>query len=128
MSLTSLLKESGDVSWIPQAACRGADQSDFFPSKKGESAKRAKKVCQGCPVRLDCLDYALRHRLFDGVWGGCGERERRTLARKRGLAVGICATCSDVFSDAAPSRKYCSVKCRNIGKNARQAVRRRAGG
>lgn len=43
----------------------------------------AKKVCFNCPVRLECLQYALDHDERFGVWGGATERERRRLKRAR---------------------------------------------
>jgi WhiB family redox-sensing transcriptional regulator len=43
----------------------------------------AKSICKGCPVKRECLEYALVNRERDGVWGGLGERERRRLIRQR---------------------------------------------
>ncbi len=40
-------------------------------------------MCQGCPVRLECLADALDSRTEFGVWGGLTERERRALRRRR---------------------------------------------
>jgi WhiB family redox-sensing transcriptional regulator len=34
-----------------------------------------------CPVRADCLDYALRNGEYNGVWGGESERSRRRMRR-----------------------------------------------
>jgi WhiB family redox-sensing transcriptional regulator len=55
---------------------------DFFPAR-GESAREAKAVCGRCPVRTDCLEYALQWEPLCGVWGGLSERERRQLRRER---------------------------------------------
>ncbi|MER7195919.1 WhiB family transcriptional regulator [Streptomyces flaveolus] len=67
--------------WQQDAACRGADSEELF----GESIRqhRAKQVCAGCPVRVDCLVEALDNRIEWGVWGGMTERERRKLLRRR---------------------------------------------
>ncbi len=59
-----------------RAAC---GRVDFFPAR-GESVRDAKAVCAGCPVRSECLDFALRLKVAHGVWGGLSERERRTFA------------------------------------------------
>jgi WhiB family redox-sensing transcriptional regulator len=45
-------------------------------------AEEAKAVCAGCPVRPDCLAFALDTEQNDGVWGGLSETERRALKRK----------------------------------------------
>ncbi len=50
----------------------------WFPDPK-EPAEAAKAVCAGCPVRDECLDYALASRQRFGVWGGMSEQERRRL-------------------------------------------------
>jgi WhiB family redox-sensing transcriptional regulator len=44
---------------------------------------RALVVCQGCVVQRRCLDYALRHQIDHGIWGGMCEGERRHLRRCR---------------------------------------------
>ncbi len=64
--------------WFERAGCAGTDAESFFP-EKGNSARPAKRVCANCPVRAECLDYALAHHERWGVWGGLSERERRRL-------------------------------------------------
>jgi WhiB family redox-sensing transcriptional regulator len=68
--------------WHQHGACRGADPSLFFP-EQGESVKEAKAVCARCPVRADCLDYAMENHEVVGIWGGLSARERRQLSRTR---------------------------------------------
>ncbi len=43
----------------------------------------AKRVCDGCPVRLECAVEALNNRIEFGVWGGLTERQRRLLLNRR---------------------------------------------
>jgi WhiB family redox-sensing transcriptional regulator len=76
--------------WWDHAACRGQDASSFFaPSyfeKREEKLAReavAKSICSRCPVRGECLEYALATREAHGVWGGLNEMERRALLRRR---------------------------------------------
>ena len=69
--------------WQQYAACVNcAGEVDFFPAR-GESVRDAKAVCAVCPVKRECLDFALRLKVAHGVWGGLSERERRTLRRDR---------------------------------------------
>lgn len=65
-----------DVSWHQDAPCAYVDPELWFPDK-GESTKAAKAICRRCPVRAECLDYALTWHQRFGVWGGL--RERRAL-------------------------------------------------
>jgi WhiB family redox-sensing transcriptional regulator len=77
-------------SWWVDAACRGQDASVFFApayfEKRAEKLAReavAKAICSRCPVRIPCLEYALRTRDPHGVWGGLNEMERRAVLRRR---------------------------------------------
>jgi WhiB family redox-sensing transcriptional regulator len=76
--------------WWRSAACRDADPELFFPvTQYGPGAgetERAKAVCEACPVRRECLLYALTTGQAHGVWGGLTESERQPLlARDREL-------------------------------------------
>ncbi len=71
-----------EYEWMAHGKCRGADPSAFFPSD-GTGVERAQRVCDSCPVKVECLEYALEHRIEHGVWGGASERERRRILRKR---------------------------------------------
>ena len=42
----------------------------------------AKKVCQSCAVKDQCLDWALDAGQDHGVWGGMSEDERRAMKRR----------------------------------------------
>jgi len=69
-----------DQPWWERAACLGRDADCFFP-EKGGSTRDAKRICAGCEVRLECLEYALANDERFGIWGGLSERERRRLKR-----------------------------------------------
>lgn len=69
-----------DVSWHGEAVCPQTDPESFFP-EKGGSTREAKAICRTCPVRMECLDYAVDHDERFGIWGGMSERERRRLKR-----------------------------------------------
>jgi WhiB family transcriptional regulator, redox-sensing transcriptional regulator len=75
---------TGLEDWRSTAACRSADPELFFPiSDSGPSlvqAAEAKAICAGCPVRRQCLAFAVRTRQVHGIWGGLTERERHVPA------------------------------------------------
>lgn len=72
--------------WAEQAACAGMPPHLFYPPP-GPVPKVAKETCAICPVREECLDYALTNRETYGVWGGLGEGERDAIRRKRRRAA-----------------------------------------
>lgn len=72
--------------WVKQAACRGVNPDLFFP-EKGESAREAKKVCAGCPVRQQCLDMAISNGERHGIFGGMNRIERAVYKRKQEQGV-----------------------------------------
>jgi WhiB family transcriptional regulator, redox-sensing transcriptional regulator len=72
--------------WFDDAACRGADTTVFFPPSDAH-ADAAKTICATCPVREECLEFALETRPPDGVWGGLTPIERHRLIRRRQKAA-----------------------------------------
>jgi WhiB family redox-sensing transcriptional regulator len=80
------------MSWPDRAACVGMDVQLFFaPDGEREQEReirqaRAAAICARCPVRQQCLDYALRNSIRHGIWGGLTRegraRERRRQARR----------------------------------------------
>ena len=68
-------------SWQERALCAETDPEAFFP-EKGGSTREAKKICTGCEVRAECLEFALANDERFGIWGGLSERERRRLRRR----------------------------------------------
>ena len=76
--------------WRDQAACVGVDYKVMFPSQprggRGRSteeiAREAKAVCAFCPVREECLRYALDNNISHGVWGGMTPNQRTRVRRK----------------------------------------------
>jgi WhiB family transcriptional regulator, redox-sensing transcriptional regulator len=75
--------------WQDAAACREEDLILFF-GPDGERQpereireRKAKAVCADCPVRVECLNYALSRPEKYGVWGGLNEEERAAERRRR---------------------------------------------
>lgn len=70
------------IDWQAYARCTEVDPEIFFP-ERGGSSKAARAVCADCPVKMECLEYALNNKEQFGIWGGTSERERRRLRRER---------------------------------------------
>ena len=70
-----------ELRWQDRALCAQTDPEAFFP-EKGGSTREAKRICTTCPVRNECLEYALGNDERFGIWGGLSERERRRLKRR----------------------------------------------
>ena len=71
-----------DTEWMTRGNCNEVAPSTFFPSD-GVGVDVARKICENCPVKSPCLEYALLNRIDHGVWGGTSERERRRILRQR---------------------------------------------
>lgn len=75
------------MGWREKAKCLDAmhprTASQFFFPSDGAGVAQAKEFCADCPVRIDCLNYAIEERIDHGVFGGASERERRSIARAR---------------------------------------------
>lgn len=67
--------------WAARGACVNGDPDLLFV--RGAAQHEAKRVCTGCPVRLDCAVEALNNRIEFGVWGGMTERQRRLILERR---------------------------------------------
>jgi WhiB family transcriptional regulator, redox-sensing transcriptional regulator len=67
--------------WQDRAACFGIEPDVFFPVSE-EEAGPALAFCTVCPIRRDCLAWALKNGERYGVWGGTTEQQRRRLQRR----------------------------------------------
>jgi hypothetical protein len=75
--------------WHDRGLCVGDDPDVFFPSH-GDPGTDAREICAACPVRDDCLKYAIDADEF-GIWGGLDQDERRNLRRgQRRKAAAVC--------------------------------------
>lgn len=87
---------SEELAWQNRGACLNVDVNQFFP-ERGGSARGSKMICNGntdpkkgtvrlpCPVKDECLRYALANREQYGIWGGVAERDRRGMADALGV-------------------------------------------
>jgi Transcription factor WhiB. len=62
-------------------ACGDYDPELFYPTSEANMAavEMAKSVCRRCPLRADCLSYALETGDDWGIWAGTTARERRRI-------------------------------------------------
>ena len=67
--------------WAARALCVGFDPEAFFPPGDAP-ATEARAICAACPVRGQCLAYAITADEPFGIWGGLDTRQRRTLRRR----------------------------------------------
>ena len=74
--------------WRRHSKCKSLSikESDvLFSLGRGGSSKKAKAFCDGtddldpCPVKKECLAYALFYKERGGIWGGLTEAERDAL-------------------------------------------------
>lgn len=69
--------------WRDRAACLNEDPDLFFPIGATGPAigqtELALEVCASCPVRDECLAFALTAGMDHGVWGGHSEEGRRAI-------------------------------------------------
>lgn len=76
------LREAVEVPDWSDAACRGVDPGVFFVDEGWNGgAARARAICAECPIRVECLEYALAVPERWGIWGGLSEPERREYRR-----------------------------------------------
>lgn len=74
---------AGRQEWREEAACRDKPTRLFFDV----APEAAKQVCEGCPVRAECLEFAIVTNQGYGVWAGLTEEERRRERKRRQRAA-----------------------------------------
>lgn len=83
-----------DLIWTLQAACRNTHPETFFPRRLGldhPEVQDAIAICAGCPVRQQCLEYAMTleaHTVYrHGIYGGLTPHQRNKLVRDNAQAA-----------------------------------------
>jgi WhiB family redox-sensing transcriptional regulator len=117
--------ESDD--WRHRALCAGADDPELWYPTGGQHAtgpariayyrqvQAAKAICHRCPVRVQCLDFALREGIDVGIWGGATENERRKVRYPK--PVRVCQQCG--VSYTGRGEQFCSHQCHHAAMSAR---------
>lgn len=72
--------------WMEEGSCVYANTELFFPvgssMKAIKQSNEAKAICNECPVKVACLEYAISSNQDSGVWGGTTEEERKSIRRE----------------------------------------------
>ena len=72
------------MDWMEHALCTQVDPELFFPTQgENDRGMNAKMVCQNCPVRSECLSWAIANPALQGILGGTTERERTSIRRRQ---------------------------------------------
>ena len=71
------LREDTELAWLALANCADLQPEDFFVSRGSRVSSQVLATCAACPVRTDCIAWALDENLEWGVFGGLTRRERR---------------------------------------------------
>lgn len=101
---------NADRSWMPRGECQGLPTEFWFPDRQVDSAsfyEFPRFVCEQCPVRQRCLDYAVETGETEGMWGGMTPEQRHNYKHGR---TADCAWCGETFT---PGRgRFCRLSCR----------------
>jgi WhiB family redox-sensing transcriptional regulator len=79
LALAKAIREHGEP------PCATTDPEMYFPPKGLQASieiRMAKTLCEGCPVKAECLTYALTAGEIYGIWGGTTANERSRMKRK----------------------------------------------
>lgn len=72
----------------------------FFPDGYDNMVKaktrEAKALCDQCPFKTACLDYALEAQEEYGIWAGTTPDERRELLRRPRISPSLVAALKDL--------------------------------
>ena len=108
--------------WRQRAACRDADPEVFFPPTEDDTSAvvaahlvATRPICEPCPVRVDCLRWALDSGQDYGIWAATTPTGRRQIRRHR--AAGLpdpvadlgagCPGCSLLHATPAVDGEVC---------------------
>lgn len=106
--------QSANQPWRAQAECRGTDPNAFIPEGRGSGELlyiESRQICARCPVKTECLQYALDNGEDYGMWGGTTPQERKELGY---TPSGQCKMCGCRFRRYNNHQRYCSDECRRV--------------
>jgi WhiB family redox-sensing transcriptional regulator len=100
-----------DTSWMASddKKCRNEPTTTFITDDDVEEppfpSPRAQELCNSCPFRPECLNYALENGIEYGVWGGMSGYQRQQLQRK--ITRKKCPNCSSTDVIFENSHELC---------------------
>jgi hypothetical protein len=98
--------------WRDYAACRGIGPERFFAARGDHDAvEAAKRLCESCPVRVECFDYAATVRTRYGIWGGYGATRVKRLSPSYPRERIACPECGVDYEPDSAGQTYCSTAC-----------------
>jgi DNA-binding CsgD family transcriptional regulator len=112
------------TNWQTAGLCL-KDPELFFP-EGGPAIEEAKKTCRACPVRAECLAYALDNNERFGIWGGLSERERRRLRKGQPMTDPVKARRDATVRRLTEEGFSAAEIAERVGCNERTVLRARA--
>jgi hypothetical protein len=110
---------------MDHAACANRGNRRFYSDDEAQQLA-ALRVCAECPVRHDCLKYALDGEERFGVWGGLTTKQRLQLLSARPV-VRRCVECAGVYTTergATHRSTYCGPECRDAAGRRHDLARK----
>lgn len=75
--------------WRTKASCKNLPFAVFFPERGQNTPVIVKKMCKICPVKEECLEYAVLSNQQYGIWAGTSVKARRKLRRQYIIDNGL---------------------------------------
>lgn len=123
-----LLAAGPDLGWQAHALCASSGSPDDWFPDKGRPRARVRHTCAACPVREQCLAYAIGNGIRYGIWGGLAEEERRALPSGAPPPPAYCAAGRHPRSPGSTGARGRCLACRREsdagGREAEQAAKR----
>ena len=131
----AVLSDGRDRSWMARGLCNGGDSEHWFPTRGsgGKIRWTGRTVCLRCPVKSECLNYALGRDANgtivtqaepEGMWGSLTPNERRALSGPSGQPIPlVCSECGRDFTGYYKTGvRFCSNACqlRSLKKRGRR--------
>ena len=71
--------------WMTDAACTEYDPEFWWPGNGGDN-RRVFEICDACPVKKQCLQFAIDNDEREGIWGGVAMSTHSRQRNKRAVA------------------------------------------